>query len=214
MKSAELLKLLRERGIHPKKSLGQNFLIDDNIVKKIADSADIDSSSWVLEVGGGHGALSLALAQRCGRLVVVEKDPLLLEHLKDLLGKATNVELIHVDVLKLDLKSLFPEKAVVVSNLPYSISSPFMFKLWEEGDRVEQFVLMFQKEVAERIAASYGTKAYGVLSVLFGLTFDVNFLFDVSKNSFWPKPEVDSSVVKGKRKLVLDDPVKKILRNW
>ncbi len=212
MKSRELLNEVRQKGIRPKKALGQNFLIDDRVVERIVSCAQLDPSSWVLEVGGGHGALSLALAESCGRLVVVEKDPLLYRHLVDLLGRYPHVEVVEADVLDLDLKTLLPEGAVVVSNLPYSISSPFMFKLWDEAKRVDRFVLMFQKEVAERITASSGTKAYGVLSVLFSLVFSVKVLFSVSKNAFWPRPEVDSTVLYGVRERVLEDNLAKVLK--
>ena len=210
MRCRELLDAVRAKGLRPKKSLGQNFLINDAVIERIVDAARLSGKETVLEVGGGHGALTLALAPRCKELIVVEKDPILARHLSEI--APPNVTVLEEDVLKIDLKPLLPPGSVVVSNLPYSISSPFMFKLWDEGDAVERFVLMFQKEVAERIAASHGTREYGVLSVLFSLTFHVKVLFKVSKNSFWPRPEVDSAVIEGRRRQRMSAELKAALR--
>ncbi len=208
----ELLGRVRALGLRPRRHLGQNFLIDDGVVERILHAASLREESFVLEVGGGHGALSLPLAERCGTLLVVEKDPLLASHLRELLSPYPGAQVVEGDVLRLNLKETLPEGAVVVSNLPYSISSPFMFKLWDEGDAVERFYLMFQREVARRLVASPGTKEYGVLSVLFSLTFRVRIIFGVSKNSFWPRPEVDSAVVEGIREGTLPPSLKLSLR--
>ena len=212
MRAKDLLAFLRSKGLRPKKAWGQNFLIDDNTTDRIVEAASVSSSDFVVEVGGGHGVLSVRLAERCRKLVVVEKDRLLAEHLRELFKDATNVEVVEGDVLKLDFKNLFCPKAVLVSNLPYSISSPFMFKLWDLESGVERFVLMFQKEVAERLTAPPGTKSYGILTVLFSLAFDVKLLFTVSRNAFWPRPEVDSAVVLGTRRCVLSEDIKRALR--
>ncbi len=211
MRCGELLELAKARGAFPKKSLGQNFLVDDRIADKIVSLLGSDLG-YVLEVGGGHGALSLRLAEVSRELVIVEKDKVLSEHLKDLLSGYSNVKVVEGDILDFQLGSFFPFAFFIFSNLPYNISSPFMFKLWDEADNVSAFVLMFQKEVADRLVASCGTKAYGILSVLFSLCFEVKVVFKVPRHCFWPRPEVDSAVVLGRRTKNLDVEIKGILR--
>ncbi len=169
------------------KMLGQNFLIDSNISKRIVDSAEISEGEKVLEIGPGRGALTELLSSK-GNLIAIEKDKWLAVVLKQKFKE--NVEIIEGDILKWDV----PPIDVIVANLPYSISSPILFRLFNyEWTRA---VLMFQEEFANRLVAKPGSKIYGRLSVMANHFVDTKKLFKVSKTAFQPQPKIHSQVVK------------------
>ena len=169
------------------KMLGQNFLIDSNISKRIVDSAEISEGEKVLEIGPGRGALTELLSSK-GNLIAIEKDKWLSVVLKQKFKE--NVEIIEGDILKWDV----PPIDVIVANLPYSISSPILFRLFNyEWTRA---VLMFQEEFANRLVAKPGSKIYGRLSVMANHFVDTKKLFKVSKTAFQPQPKIHSQVVK------------------
>ena len=169
------------------KMLGQNFLIDSNISKRIVDSAEISEGEKVLEIGPGRGALTELLSSK-GNLIAIEKDKWLAVVLKQKFKE--NVEIIEGDILKWNV----PPIDVIVANLPYSISSPILFRLFNyEWTRA---ILMFQEEFANRLVAKPGSKIYGRLSVMANHFVDTKKLFKVSKTAFQPQPKIHSQVVK------------------
>ena len=181
----------------PRKSLGQNFLTDRRVIDRIVDVAEISGTDEVLEIGPGVGALTLALAEKAGRVVAIEKDERVMSRLHELLDSHPNVELISGDCLKIDYTNLYKGKKIkVVSNLPYSISSQVLLKLLKVRELLSSLILMFQLEVGERITARPGGKQYGSLSVLIQTYMDVKIEFRVPPSAFWPKPKVDSAVLK------------------
>ena len=192
-------RLLRRYGLRAKKSLGQNFLVDLNLARKIVSLADLPPEGVVVELGVGLGTLTLALAEKARRVIGYELDETLLEILKNEGFLPENVELRHGDILSLDYRALAQElgqRLLLFGNLPYYLSSRLLYKLFEEREAVEQAVFMFQKEVAERLTASPGSKTYGPLSVLLSLAADVDWLLTLSPAHFHPRPEVSSAVLK------------------
>ena len=182
----------------PLKSLGQNFLVDGNVIDKIIHAADIRADQAVLEIGPGRGALTAHLAERAGRLVLIEFDHALAAFHRDQQRDNRNVTVIDGDVLKVDLEALLseiPEKWNVVANLPYNISTEVLFRLYAVHGRLARMTLMLQKEVGDRLVAPPGCSAYGVTTVLLGLWFDISRAFVVHPGSFHPSPKVDSAVL-------------------
>lgn len=183
--------------IYPSKSLGQNFLKDKNVLQRIVGLAELTPGDEVLEIGPGLGALTEQLAKRAGRVVALEKDKKLIPHLTELSRKYKNVQIISEDSLDSDFRKLFKGGSVkVVSNLPYSVSTPILIKLLETRDIFSSLVLMLQLEVGERIASAPGSKKYGSISVLLQTYFDISLEFRVPPSAFWPKPKVYSVVLK------------------
>ena len=183
-----------------KNSLGQNFLHDQIVIHKIVDSADIDRDSLVIEVGPGGGALTNFIVPLCGQALLYEADRRLESSLHQLLHQYSNYEVILGDFLKADLsndlKKYFYDKLCVVANLPYYITTPIIMKFIDENIFPDQMVIMVQKEVAYRLSAKVGTKDYGSLTVFLNYYYDIQKLFDVSRNCFTPKPNVDSAVIR------------------
>lgn len=185
-----------------KKSLGQNFLIDTNILHNIVEAADLSKDKAVIEVGPGIGALTEQIGRAAGLVVAVEIDQRLLPILSDTLSPYQNIQVVHGDVLKLDLHQLITERLndyqqiSVVANLPYYVTTPILMKLLEERLPLENIVVMIQKEVAERIAAKPGTKDYGSLSVAAQFYAEAEVAMVVPASVFVPKPNVDSAVIK------------------
>ena len=187
--------------IKTKKSLGQNFLIDTNIIQKIIDIIDIKNRN-ILEVGPGSGNLTCKILEKNPKkLIVVEKDNKLADLLEDNLG--SKIKIINEDILKLDENTLLDEKISVFGNLPYNISTEILCK-WilnmRENPWFENLVLMFQKEVADRIIAKFNTRNYGRLSILANWRLDIEKICDVKPTSFSPRPKVDSSILFFKQK--------------
>ncbi|HEX8054780.1 MAG TPA: 16S rRNA (adenine(1518)-N(6)/adenine(1519)-N(6))-dimethyltransferase RsmA [Thermoleophilaceae bacterium] len=189
------LRRLREFGVRPNRELGQNFLIDDNVLGVIGRAAELDTSDVVLEVGGGLGVLSEYLAPRVGHLHVVEIDAALEPALRDALGPHANVTLHLADAVRLDLTALAPEPTKVVANLPYGVAATVILRVLAELPAVERVVAMVQREVAERFAAGPGSKTYGGTSVLAQLSAEVRVERRVPASVFHPAPRVESAIV-------------------
>lgn len=185
-------------GLRLKKSLGQNFLVDRNILSKIVRAAAIDPGDVVLEIGPGIGALTEALAQKGASVVAVEIDRDLVRVLRHTLSGYAGISIVEGDALALPLASLLPEGATcrVVANLPYYITSPLLLKLYEEELPVELAVVMVQREVAERITARPGRKVYGALTVALSYYADAEIVASAPRSVFFPPPTVDSAVVR------------------
>jgi 16S rRNA (adenine1518-N6/adenine1519-N6)-dimethyltransferase len=180
---------------HPRKRLGQHFLIDPNLLKKIVSLADIQPSDSVCEIGPGGGALTGLLCQAAQYVLALEVDPRMVEFLKTELAGCSNLEIQKQDALRYSFEDL-PEHTIIVANLPYNISTPIIFRLLEAQQNITRMVLTVQLEVAQRLAAKPSTKDYGVLSVMVQHLADVKFGFKVSRKCFRPVPDVDSGVVR------------------
>ena len=190
---------VRRLGLRPRRSLGQHFLRDENIARKIARALDVQEGETVLEIGPGAGALTRHLRQRGARLVLVELDPRAVEVLRaEVVG--SGVELIEGDILATDLKviaSRCPGGTLrVVGNIPYNITSPILFYLLDNRRLISDALLMMQREVARRLVAHPGTKDYGILSILTQFYAQTSTLFDVTPGAFVPPPAVTSTVVR------------------
>lgn len=177
------------------KRLGQNFLIDPNIIRKIVALAALRPDEPVLEIGPGRGALTAGLCAAAGRVMAVEIDPQLQSHLQESLGHCRNFDLRIGDALEFPFDSL-PPRTVVVANLPYHASTPLLFALLDARAHLDRMVLMLQTEVALRLTAKPNSKDYGILSVLTQEAADVELAFRVSANCFRPRPTVGSAVVR------------------
>ena len=179
---------------HQKKSLGQHFLKDKNIIRKIVDIAEIQSNEHVWEIGPGKGILTEELVKREVKPTCFEIDNTLYDHLEYRFRK--DINLIKQDILKADWKKYLPDKKVkIVANLPYQITSPFLFEVSRFAEHFSKVVVMIQKEVARRINATIGTKDYGILSLKMQFYFDVKYEFTVKPHLFKPPPKVDSAVI-------------------
>jgi 16S rRNA (adenine1518-N6/adenine1519-N6)-dimethyltransferase len=186
--------------VRPKKHLGQHFLKDKRIAEAIVDSLRAEDCDTVVEVGPGMGVLTHFLAERnLPAFRVVEIDRESVDYLKNNLSGST--EIIEADFLGLDLRPL-GEQMAVIGNFPYNISSQIFFKILDNRDRVTEVVGMVQKEVAERICTGPGSRVYGILSVLLGAWYDIEYLFTVSEHVFSPPPKVKSAVIRLKRNRV------------
>ena len=175
--------------------LGQNFLVDRNILDVIERLAELDGGDVVLEVGGGPGILSERLASRVGHVHVVELDRSLEDRLEEVLAPFENVTLHFADALELDLGALDPPPTKVVANLPYGVAATVVLRTLDELPSVDRWVVMVQREVGERLAAPPGTAAYGAPSVLAQLAAEVRVLRPISRTVFRPVPNVDSVLV-------------------
>lgn len=194
--------ILKKYGLSAKKSLGQNFIVDTNILSKIVNAGEIDKETTVIEVGPGIGALTEQLAKKAKNVIAFEIDDRLLPVLEDTLSPYDNIEIIHSDVLKVDLKAFEAshladsKEVVLVANLPYYITTPIIMGFLESGIVLDRMILMVQKEVASRISAAPSTKAYGSLSVAVQYYMDAAVAFTVPKTVFVPQPNVESAIIK------------------
>ena len=197
---SELKALLGRYGFSFSKSLGQNFLIDENVLNKITESAGLNSNECVLEIGPGAGTLTRRLALTGAKCVAVEIDKALIPILNESMAEFDNFKLINNDILKVDIKKLCAEEFDgkpfhVVANLPYYITTPIVMKLLEDKLPVKSMTLMVQKEVAERMCASCGGKEYGALSVAVQYYSKPHIICKAEPHCFIPQPKVASSVV-------------------
>jgi 16S rRNA (adenine1518-N6/adenine1519-N6)-dimethyltransferase len=193
------IRRLREFEIRPNRELGQNFLVDDNILRVVAEASELEADDVVLEVGGGLGVLSEHLAPQVRHLHVVEVDRKLEPALRDALGPFDNTALHLADALSLDFAALDPTPGKVVANLPYGVAATVLLKSIEELPDATLWVAMTQLEVAERLAAKPGSKAYGGSSVIAQLSCEVKLLRKISRNVFHPVPNVESALVRLRR---------------
>ena len=198
--------ILERHGFTFKKSFGQNFLTDTNILQKIVDTAEIDKNVNVIEIGPGIGALTEFLAENAAEVMAFEIDERLVPILEDTLRDHDNVKVINEDILKADLQTRVKEfenpdlPIKVVANLPYYITTPILIHLIESKIPFAEFVVMMQKEVADRISAEPNTKAYGSLSIAVQYYMTANVAFVVPRTVFVPAPNVDSAILKMTRR--------------
>lgn len=193
---SEVRELLSQLGLRPRRALGQNFLIDANILRILLRTAELHRDEQVLEVGPGLGVLTEWLVRYAGRVAAVEKDPVLFGFLQQHFAGAPNLELIHADILDVDLAALLAGGITkVVANLPYSIGSRFLVELFQSATPPARIVVTVQREVAERLAAAPGTAAYGLLGILAQTAYAVKIVKDISPTCFLPPPEVRSAIV-------------------
>ncbi|HEN9028761.1 TPA: 16S rRNA (adenine(1518)-N(6)/adenine(1519)-N(6))-dimethyltransferase RsmA [Streptococcus agalactiae] len=202
--------ILERHGFTFKKSFGQNFLTDTNILQKIVDTAEIDKGVNVIEIGPGIGALTEFLAENAAEVMAFEIDDRLIPILADTLARFDNVQVVNQDILKADLQTQIqafknPDLPIkVVANLPYYITTPILMHLIEGKIPFAEFVVMMQREVADRISAMPNTKAYGSLSIAVQYYMTAKVSFIVSRTVFVPAPNVDSAILKMVRR---DQPV-------
>jgi 16S rRNA (adenine1518-N6/adenine1519-N6)-dimethyltransferase len=189
----QLSRLLRQHGIEPRHSLGQNFLVDAEIRDRVADAAGLTAEDDVLEVGAGAGALTVALARRCRRMVAVELDRRLIAVLREVAGGLSNVEVVEADILRFDQSHAFPHSGhVVAGNIPYNLTGALIRKLLDDEPRPRRLSLVVQKEVAERWTASGGASLATVAVQVFATA---RALFTIPASAFMPPPGVDSACV-------------------
>ena len=196
-------KVIKEHGLKLTKSLGQNFLTDINIIKKIVEAGEVSSSDLVLEIGPGIGSMTAEIAKCAGKVIAVEIDKNLIPALNENLGMFSNVSVVNQDIMKTDIKELIKDwtgPLKVISNLPYYITTPIIMMLLETDIAWDTLVFMVQKEVALRLAATPSTKNYSAISLAVRYYSDPKLAFTVSRNCFIPKPDVDSAVVKLKKR--------------
>ena len=192
--------IISQYGIKPNKKLGQSFLIDINIINRIADAASVTQEDIVVEIGAGIGVLTESIARKVKKVIAVEIDRNLVEVLKDKLGGYDNVEVHSGDILKFDFNSIsetYKSKIKVIGNVPYNISSPLIFRLLSFRPVISDFMLMLQKEIVQRLVSVPNNKIYGVPSVILQMFASVEKILDVPSTCFYPQPKVESAVVKG-----------------
>ena len=192
--------IVDKHGFKFSKSLGQNFLIDDNVIDKIIDGARVKEGDKVIEVGPGIGTLTREMAKRAEKVVAVEIDKNLIPILKETLSDFDNTEVVNEDILKVDINKLVDEKlsggpVKLIANLPYYITTPIVMKFLEEDIPVTDIVVMVQKEVADRMNAVPSTKDYGALSVAVQYYCDTEIVAKAPRHMFIPQPKVDSTVI-------------------
>jgi 16S rRNA (adenine1518-N6/adenine1519-N6)-dimethyltransferase len=198
----------------PRKSLGQNFLRDENIARKIIDSLGPGRNEIVLEIGPGQGDLTKFLLPAASTVIGVDVDTRALGVLRERFG--TTLELLEQDILTVRLEDIaerFNRKLCVVGNIPYYITTAIIFWLFDQRAAVDRAILMMQYEVADRLVAQPGTKEYGILSIFTKFYSDAQLLFKVSRNSFHPRPHVDSAIVKFEFKKIPPDVDQQLFRN-
>jgi 16S rRNA (adenine1518-N6/adenine1519-N6)-dimethyltransferase len=201
--------LLAAHNIRPKKQLGQNFIIDSAFTEKIVKRAGILPEDIVLEIGAGLGALTIPLARRARKVIAIEKDRQIVPILNTevLVSGLTNISIVEKDILSVDINALVEDmggKIVVMGNLPYNISSQILVQLIRSREGISRAVLMFQKELAQRITADAGCKDYGRLTVMLRYCSDIRKLVDVKASLFFPKPKIDSEILEIKFKKEID----------
>jgi 16S rRNA (adenine1518-N6/adenine1519-N6)-dimethyltransferase len=201
---SNIKELIEENNFNFKKKLGQNFLVDNNILNKIAVLSDIRDDTLVIEIGVGSGNLTKKIAEYAKNVIGYEIDETLKPIISESLKEFTNITIIYDDFLKRnlvdDLKKFQYSSIYVIANLPYYITTPIISKFIEDNIKVDKMIIMVQKEVSDRISAKPDSKNYNSLTIFISYYFNVSKLFDVSKNVFIPKPNVDSAIIELKRK--------------
>ena len=200
--SPRTIKYIMEKyGFRFSKSLGQNFIIDSNVLDRILEGSELSEEDYILEIGPGIGVMTQVLCESCAKVVSIEIDSALIPVLEETVGEFDNLKVIHNDVLKVDLKALFEaefkeRRPKLIANLPYYVTTPIIMKFLEERIPVTDLIVMIQKEVADRMMARPSTKQYGALSVAVQYFTEPSIVTKVSKGSFMPMPNVDSSVIR------------------
>ena len=200
----KMSELLINNNFNFKKKYGQNFIVDENIIKNIINLSNIDKDTLVIEIGPGAGSLTYFLAKYSKEVICYEVDTTLENILKNNLSEYSNINIIFGDFLKQNMNEEIKKhdfkKLYVVANLPYNITTPIIVKIIEDKINVDKLVIMVQKEVGDRFKAKPNTKEYNSLSIYLNYYFDIKKILDVSKNVFMPKPNVDSIVLELDRK--------------
>ncbi|MDI6774105.1 MAG: 16S rRNA (adenine(1518)-N(6)/adenine(1519)-N(6))-dimethyltransferase RsmA [Verrucomicrobiota bacterium] len=193
----QVRQLVGELDFRPSKVLGQNFLIDRNVLDILIRAADLSNKACALEIGPGLGVVTERLVETCGRVIAVEKDERLFAHLRRRFAGERRLELVRADMLTLNIPDFLTHYGVnrVVSNLPYSVGTRILLNLAVVESPVERMIVTTQEEVAERLAAEPGTRRYGLATVWCRLVYDVELVKRVSANCFWPRPDVNSRIV-------------------
>ncbi|MFP7755606.1 16S rRNA (adenine(1518)-N(6)/adenine(1519)-N(6))-dimethyltransferase RsmA [Thermodesulfobacteriota bacterium B35] len=203
--------ILRQQGLAPKKKLGQNFLVHRHTAERIVGAAGVRPDDTIIEVGVGLGALTVPLAEAADRVIGLEADSGIVRMHEQRGDLPANVRLVHADILKVDLAELVTRaggRLRIIANLPYSISTPFIFRLIDHCGLMESAVVMLQKEVARRLLAKPGTKEYGVPGVLLASCAATEPLLEIGPAEFHPRPKVDSMVVR----ITFDPPPQRVVR--
>lgn len=201
-KPSELRDFLSFHGIHPKKGLSQNFLIDGNIIRKIVKTAQVKPRDLVLEIGPGPGSLTQELLKNEADVIAVEKDAILAKALERFKNENSNLEIYCDDILNFPIEETLKtrlkigQKAKVIANLPYHLTSPIIIRLANMHEIISELILMVQDEVGQRISAKPGTHQYGSLTVFLNFYTNAEYAFKVSRNCFFPAPKVDSAIIK------------------
>lgn len=194
----ETISILNKYGLRANKKLGQNFLINEEIINGIIEKAEVSKDDVIIEIGPGLGSLTKELISNAKKVIAIELDPNMVDILKTRFGLYDNFEIIYGDVLKVDLNELISgyDSVKVVANLPYYITTPIIMKLLEDRLDIKSITVMVQKEVGERICSSYKDKEYGAITVSVLYYTTPSIIIDVPKDNFLPAPEVDSCVIK------------------
>ena len=203
----DTMAILKKYKISADKSLGQNFLVSDEVVEGIVESANINKEDIIIEIGPGLGVLTNLLLEKSDDVIAVELDNRMVEIISDRFKEKTNLTVIHEDILKVDLKELLNNrkksensKVKVVANLPYYISTPIIMKLLEQNQIIDEIIVMVQKEVGQRLTAKTGTRVAGAITYAVEFYSDATAIINVPKESFVPSPKVESAVIKLKIK--------------
>jgi len=207
------LNLLKKHHIRPNKHYGQSFLTDDQMFREIVAAGQLNPGDTVVEIGAGLGVMTQLIAETAAKVIAVEVDPHLIDVLRENLHGKDHIEILHQDILRVDFSALATgsseEKIKVMGNIPYNITSEILFHLLEHRSSIQSAVLLMQQEVAERLTAEPGTKAYGIPSVTLSMFADLEMLFPVSNRCFYPVPAVQSAVLR----LVFRDEPRYPLKN-
>ena len=214
----DTMAILKKYKISADKSLGQNFLVSDEVVEGIVESANINKEDIIIEIGPGLGVLTNLLLEKSDDVIAVELDNRMVEIISDRFKEKTNLTVIHEDILKVDLKELLNNrkksensKVKVVANLPYYISTPIIMKLLEQNQIIDEIIVMVQKEVGQRLTAKTGTRVAGAITYAVEFYSDATAIINVPKESFVPSPKVESVVIKLKIKKQTQDINKEML---
>ena len=209
--------ILKRYNIKADKSLGQNFLISDEVVDGIVESANIEKEDIVIEIGPGLGVLTNLLLQKSNNVIAVELDPRMVSILKDRFKEKDNFTIIHEDILKVDLAKIINERkssnsrVKVVANLPYYISTPIIMKLLENNEIIDEIIVMVQKEVGDRLTAKTGERLAGAITYAVSYYSNASKVINVPKESFIPSPKVESVVIKLELKKNVQEENKELL---
>lgn len=199
-----LISILSKNKIFLKKSLGQNFLVNKNIIEKIISYGELKKTDVILEIGAGVGTLTVELAKYSKKVIAVEIDKRFEKILREILKDFKNIEIIIEDILKIDLSSIIEKPFKIFGNLPYYVSGSFLGEYLKKEPHADLMILMLQKEMAERIMSKPGSKKFSPLSLLLELTYKVEVICSVPSHFFFPAPEVDSLLLKFKFSPKLD----------
>jgi 16S rRNA (adenine1518-N6/adenine1519-N6)-dimethyltransferase len=195
---SDVKRIFQEHGLAPKKWMGQNLLVDPNYLRKIVSASGIVPGEPVVEIGAGLGVLTEALSAAGALVWAIEVDSGFFRALEQKFADRSGIDLIHADALKFDFRALAQQigRLRVVANLPYNVSSRLIFRFYEHSEVFSSLHILLQREVAERLTAQPGTRDYGVLTVLLGVSAKVHMMFDVPPAAFFPKPEVVSTFLR------------------